>query len=345
MKQALRFLPLLAFWACSQKPQSPPSVAPRFITDTLPYDSDDPAFWLHPTQPDSSLFWGTDKDENGGVYAFNLQGKKLNHLSVFPLNRPNNCHIVQGVQLGQMGTKDLLLVSERHSHNLRVYSLPDMTPLDGGGLPMFEGETGNEYRDLMGVTGYKTNNSQGVYVFIGRKNGPKNGYIWQYWLQADSLNQGLKAQLVRKIGRFSGKKEIEALCVDTQNQHLYYSDEQVGLRQYQAHAQADTNQIALFGTTQFAEDHEGIALYQPQSGQSMLVVSDQGAGRLQFFQAQPPHKHLGYTLYQAKETDGIEIHSGPLSQFPGGLLIAMSDDKTFHLYAMNDLLQAMVKTP
>lgn len=50
-----------------------------------------------------------------------------------------------GLNLG--GKKvDIAVATERMTHKLRVFSLPDMKPIDNGGLPMFEGETGELYR-------------------------------------------------------------------------------------------------------------------------------------------------------------------------------------------------------
>ena len=46
--------------------------------------------------------------------------------------------------------------------------------------------------------------------------------------------------------------------------------------------------------------------------------------------------------FAARQTDGIDLVTGDLPGFPGGLLVAMSDDRTFHFYAIDDLLQALV---
>ena len=48
---------------------------PTVVTETVLHDTDDPAIWIHPTNPQESLVIGTDKDTDGGLYVFNLQGK------------------------------------------------------------------------------------------------------------------------------------------------------------------------------------------------------------------------------------------------------------------------------
>src|SRR5687767_11274914 len=93
-------LPLLlvAGWSCVT-PTAPPNSAsptPAFVTtDAVAEDSDDPAIWIHPTDPSKSLIIGTDK--GGGLYTFNLQGKILSDRTKTGLSRPNNIDIEQRV--------------------------------------------------------------------------------------------------------------------------------------------------------------------------------------------------------------------------------------------------------
>src|SRR3546814_8916475 len=87
--------------------------------------------------------------------------------------------------------------------------------IDNGGLPVFEGETETEYRDLMGIALY-TNPKGDIYAIVGRKTGPTDGtYLWQYLLSDDGMGK-VKATLVRKFGEYSGKKEIESIDVDNE---------------------------------------------------------------------------------------------------------------------------------
>jgi 3-phytase len=45
-------------------------------TDPLPHksDADDPAIWIHPTDPAQSLILGTDKQ--GGLHSYNIDGSQ-----------------------------------------------------------------------------------------------------------------------------------------------------------------------------------------------------------------------------------------------------------------------------
>jgi 3-phytase len=187
-------------------------IRPVIVTDSVMYDTDDPAIWVNPTDPSKSLILGTDKEEDGALYVFDLQGKVVADKVVRNLKRPNNVDVEYGLSLNNKPV-DIAVVTERFTKKLRVYSLPGMKPVDNGGLDMFAGETGFEHRDLMGISLYKDPLGK-VYAIVGRKNGPKEGeYLWQYLLEDDGHGM-VKASLVRKFGRFSGIKEIESIAVD-----------------------------------------------------------------------------------------------------------------------------------
>jgi 3-phytase len=68
---------------------------------------------------------------------------------------PNNVDVEYGLSLNGHPT-DIAVATERQTHKLRVFSLPDMQAVDGSGLEMFMGETGASYRGLMGIALYKT---------------------------------------------------------------------------------------------------------------------------------------------------------------------------------------------
>lgn len=322
-------------------------VQPVYVTEPVQYDTDDPAIWVDKNNPTNTLILGTDKDADGGLYAFDLKGKIIANKVVKPLQRPNNTAMAYGLAVAD-STMDIVVVAERLSHKIRVYRLPDMQPVDNGGIDAFVGETGTEFRDLMGIACYTNPENNQVYVIAGRKNGPTDGtYLWQYHLTANDSGT-VEASLVRKFGKFSGQKEIEAIAVDNELGYIYYCDENVGVRKYYANPEKGNEELALFGTKDFTEDNEGIAIYETGKGKGYIFISDQQATQLAVFAREGTegnaneHKLLGYVPYEALETDGIEIYSDSLnSDFPQGILVAMSEGKTFHLYSMKDLLAGM----
>ena len=151
------------------------SVKPRVVSEPVRYDSDDPAIWINRAEPAKSLVLGTDKESDGALYVFGLDGKIRHELTIRGLLRPNNVDVAYDVPLA--GRKvDIAVVAERFAHRVRVFSLPDMRPIDGGGIPVFEGERA---RDVMGVTTYTRPSDGAVFVIVSRSDrfAPKQGYL------------------------------------------------------------------------------------------------------------------------------------------------------------------------
>jgi 3-phytase len=301
------------------------------VTQTVANDSDDPAIWINRAAPESSLVLGTDKgDSTGGVYVFRLDGRIDTTRTRRPLKRMNNVDIVDGFVLG-VDTVSIAVATERGRQALRVFRLPDMTPIDNGGITVFDGDAS---RAPMGVAAYRRPRDGAVFAIVGGKSGPADGYLWQYRLTANAKGEvtGTKS---RAFGAYSGKKEIEAIAVDRTLGHVYYSDETVGIRQYRADPDApDANkELAVFGTTGFVSDHEGIAIYPTSDSTGFLLVSDQQGQRLRVFTREAPHQLRAVIPVSAKETDGIDVTATPLgADFPEGMLVMMSTDKTFHFF-------------
>lgn len=324
-------------------------IKPVFVTDTTLHDTDDPAIWVNPENPAESLILGTDKDEDGALYVFDLKGKIISEKVVRGLKRPNNVDVEYGLIINGKPV-DIAVVAERLTHKIRVFSLPDMKPIDNGGLEVYSGETGEGFRDLMGIAVYKRPSDNAIFVIPGRKNGPADNYLWQYQLQDDGQGKA-KATLVRKFGKYSQKKEIEAIAVDDALGYVYYSDENVGVRKYYADPKKGNEELALFATTGIKEDHEGISIYALNDSTGYILLSDQQANQFHVFPREGvkgnPHQHdlIKVVKVSTHESDGSEICSVPLDNtFTKGLFVAMSDNKTFQLYRWEDIAGKDLKT-
>ncbi len=318
-------------------------IKPAIVTEKVKHDSDDPAIWINPQDPAASLIIGTDKDADGALYVFDLKGKIIPDKVVTGLKRPNNVDIEYGLHLNGKLT-DIAVVTERFTHKLRIFSLPDMRPVDNGGIEVFEGETGPEFRDLMGISLYKDSSNK-IYAVVGRKSGPQEGYLWQYQLE-DAGNGTVKATLVRKFGKYSGKKEIEAIAVDDKLGYVYYSDEGFGVRKYYADPAKGNEELAVFGKDNFKADHEGISIFNATDSTGYILVSDQQANRFHIYSREGvkgnPHDHLLVkTVYlSTEESDGSDVTSLPLNgEFKKGFFVAMSTDRTFQYYRWEDILK------
>lgn len=333
---------LLVVVACGSKEGKPvvvtDSVArPVFASDSVNYDSDDPAIWINPVDPSKSLVLGTDKGGelgDGGLFAFDLQGHLVD--SVRPLKRPNNVDVAYGLLLGGKRV-DIAVCTERLANAIRVFTLPDLNAVDHGGIPVFVNEI-DSLRDPMGVALYTNPQDGAIYAIVGRKTGPIDGtYLWQYHLTDDGTGN-VKATLVRKFGNYSGKKEIESIAVDNELGYVYHSDEMHGIHKSYAHPDSSNVELALFGTNDFTEDIEGISLYKFADGTGYIIVSDQQANRFNVYPREGApgdankHQRIRYVNTSTVESDGSDVTNTALLGFPHGLFVAMSDDKTFQFY-------------
>ncbi|WP_037309593.1 phytase [Amycolatopsis orientalis] len=98
----------------SQNP-SPVAQTRAFVDDAgadpANADADDPAIWVHPENPSASVVLGTLKE--GGLAAFDLKARQLQHLAVPAGGRFNNVDVVG----------DLAVVSDRGRDRVRVYRI------------------------------------------------------------------------------------------------------------------------------------------------------------------------------------------------------------------------------
>lgn len=314
-------------------------IKPAVVTDTTLTDTDDPAIWINPVNKDSSLIIGTDKDPvNGGLYVFNLDGKIDHQRTVTGLKRPNNVDIAYGLPLNGRRV-DIAVVTERNKNRLRIFTLPDMTPVDGGGIEVFKGE---KHRQPMGIGLYTRPSDHAIFAIISRKKGPEKGYLEEYLLQ-DNGRGRVTGKLVRRFGQFSGKKEIEAIAVDNEMGYVYYCDEQAGIRKYHADPAKGDQELAIFGQGDFKADNEGISIYKLTDSTGYLIVSDQSANRFNIYPRTgtgPGHNHyekIASIPLSTVLSDGSEVTNTSLPGFPHGLFVAMSDDKTFQFYSWQDM--------
>ncbi|WP_246197780.1 phytase [Chitinophaga agrisoli] len=310
---------------------------PVVVTEPVQYDSDDPAIWINPADTAHSLIVGTDKNTDGALYVFDLDGKIVK--KVGGLKRPNNVDIAYGLSLNGQPT-DIAVTTERENNRIRIFRLPDMQPVDGGGIPVFDGE---QERAPMGISLYTRPSDKAIFAIVGRKTGPDSSYLWQYRLQDNGKGE-IAATVVRKFGRYSGIKEIESIAVDNELGYIYYSDEQAGIRKYYADPEKGNAELAIFGKGEFKADNEGISIYKTGPGAGYVLVSDQDANSFNVYRregaANAPQQH---TLLQripvsAINSDGSDVTNLPIgSRFPKGLFVVMSTDHTFHYYDWRQL--------
>ena len=321
--------------------QNTNELKPDHVTSSVNYDSDDPAIWINPQNPEASLILGTDKKENGlgGIFVFDLEGKEDTTKRIKNIDRPNNIDVAYGLKINDSTITDIAVFTERGKEQIRVYSLPSLKAIDNGGIPVF---ADSENKAVMGVALYTRAEDQAIFAIVSRKgeNAPSEGYLYQYLLSADT-NGVVSGELVRKFGKFSGGTgEIEAIAVDNELGFIYYSDEAFGIRKYYANPEKGNEELASFGQNDFKEDREGISIYKQSATTGYILVSNQQNHSFNVYPREGSsankheHKLLKSIPVQARESDGSDVTALPLSStYPKGLFVAMSDNKTFEIYS------------
>lgn len=188
-------------------------IVPDVITEKTKYDTD-PAIWVNNNDPENSIVFCTAKNRDGAVYAFDLKGRILKDKTIKGLKKPNRVDIRYNFQINKSQKVDVLAVTERERNQVRLYSVPDMTPIDNGGFKVFEDQKDLKRRTPMGLSFYQSPIDNSLYIIVSRKEGSRKNYLNQYKVQRGK--SGLSLNLVRKFGDFSGVREIEAIAVDDQ---------------------------------------------------------------------------------------------------------------------------------
>jgi 3-phytase len=327
-------------------------------SDQVPTDPDDPAIWLHPTNPAQSLVIGTNKvaAPDGALVVYGLDGKIRQTIS--GIDRPNNVDVEYGFRHGAEAI-DIAVTTERLKHRLRVFRIDPVkgTLVGIGEVPVLVGQTG-EAAEPMGIALYKRPSDSRIFAIVAPKTGGKSDYLWEYAL-TDSGSGRITGRLVRRFGTFSGigpvpdeEGEIEAVAVDDELGYVYYADERFGIRKWHAdpdHADAG-RELAVIGQSSYMGDREGLAIITSPGGLGYLVSSDQieGGTILRVYRRSGPpdrpHEH-GDALFSvetpADATDGVDATSAPLPGFPKGMVVMMnSEPKNFLFFRWDQLEKA-----
>jgi 3-phytase len=309
-------------------PAAPSAHTVQADVETTPVDTygdaaDDPAIWVHPTDPSKSLVIGTNKKL--GLDVYDLSGKRVQQLAD---GRMNNVDLRQGFRLGGREVA-LVAASNRTDKSIAVYMLdPDTLQLVNVAAETIPTGLSDPY----GICMYHDPRRNRFYAFV---NDGADGAFRQFELYADK--DRVRAKRVRD---FAVGSQAEGCVADDATGALYVAEEDVGLWRYSADPRGGAERRLIDGVKgaegvvdgRLTADVEGVGLFARADGTGFIVASSQGTDNFAVYRREGNNEFVGFFWVVANdalgidgvsETDGLEVTSAPLGpQFPGGLLVA-----------------------
>lgn len=313
----------------------------RAQTVPVPHDddaADDPAVWIHPRDPGSSLIIATNKA--GGLHTYNMDGSE--HQVVSAGVEPNNVDVLYDFRLdGQ--SRDIALATVRgSSRGMKLWMIDaatrELTDVTAGRtVPVFGGS------EPYGVCGYRSPRTGRFYVFVTNKDGE----VEQYELK--DAGRGLIG--ATKVRAFDLGSIVEGCVADHELGSLYVAQEDAGVWKFGAEPDAGGKGklIARVGENGLRQDVEGLAIYAAARGRGHLIVSSQGNNTFKVYERDGENRYVmtidpsGGRIDDVSETDGIVVTNCPTSrEFARGLFIAHDGEnargnQNFKLYAWEDI--------
>jgi 3-phytase len=314
----------------------------RAQTAPVPHKSDaadDPAIWIHPTDPAQSLILGTDKQ--GGLHIYNIDGSQ--HQLISPTCQPDNVDVLYGFVLDGKPT-DLAVASTRGSHlaGVKIWSidpatrhLTDITP--NGIIKVFKGST-----PYGSCTYHSARNGQ-YYFFVNHKDGSIEQYL---------LGEKAGAISASKVHTLKLKSTPEGCVADDELGNFFIAEERTGIWKFSAEPDGGNERtlIAKVGDHGLKSDVEGLTIYYAGGGRGYLIASSQGSNKFKVYDRQPPHNFIltidpkSGKIDDVNDTDGIAVTNCPTSPlFPKGLLVVQDGsnsggkNQNFKIYGWEDI--------
>lgn len=299
-------------------------VNPAVETEPVPHDgdaADDPAIWIHPSDPAQSTIIGTDK--RGGLAVYDLHGTQIQYL---PDGEMNNVDLRYDFPLGGEQVA-LVTASNRTKGSIAIYAV-DPTTRQLTDVSARTVETG---LSVYGCCMYHSPFSGKYYFFVNDKNGAV-----QQWEVFDNGDAKVDAALVRS---FRLQSQPEGCVADDELGHLYIGEEEKGIWKYNAEPEggAEGQLIdATYPAGHLAAQVEGLALYYTSDRKGYLIASSQGSNQFTVYRREGKNAYVttfeitgGDTADGVTHTDGIDVTNFPLGpRFPAGVFVAQDHRNT-----------------
>ncbi len=294
-------------WTRGEPPVFVSAVIETVVTTDPAVDADDPALWADARDPSRAVMFGTDKTD--GLYVHNLDGSVRQFL---PSGALNNVDLRTGFIVS--GRETVLVAAssdERYGLFLYLFDPATLATTDYGFIPTGSWEP---YGFCMGRRGDE------FYLIANSKTGEIR--IWS----VSAGETGPTATLVREL---SVGSQPEGCVVDDEADRLYVGEEDVALWRFDFDPTGSSTpvQIAAADGQRFTADIEGVTIMRDR-GQKYLIASSQGDNTFPVYRIEgDEYVYLGRftvaaseTIDAVSQTDGLDAWSGPIGDYPEGLI-------------------------
>lgn len=275
--------------------------------------ADDPAIWVHPSDPALSTILGTDKQ--GGVVVYDLAGNQIQYRAD---GNMNNIDLRYNFPLGGQAVA-LVTAGNRSGDRIAIYQINPATrllePLGDHAL------TGLQ---VYGSCMYRSPRTGKYYVFVDSKDGQS-----EQWELFDNGAGQVSAQLVRA---FDVGSQVEGCVADDELGHLYIGEEEIGIWKYGAEPEDGETRILVDSTDggHVVSNVEGLTIYYTSAHTGYLIASSQGDNTFVIYEREGANTYVqtfaiaaGNSIDAVSGTDGIDVTNFGLgSAFPQGMFIA-----------------------
>lgn len=292
--------------------------------------ADDPAIWVHPSDPSRSVVIGNDK--GGALEVYDLAGNRIQRItgSFF-----GNVDVRTGFRTGTR-TVDIVVVSRG---GIRIYAIDPATRQLSNITDSASGSISTAI-DGEGLCLYHSPRTGAMYVFTNDRSGRVN----QHELR-DADGDGKVEAVLRR--NWDVGTETEGCVADDVHAAFYISEESAGIWKYDAEPGGGTGTGARTRVDRprasgghIRPDAEGLTIVDTGGGAGYLIVSSQAASNTAnsyiVYDRQGGNAFIrefqvngGAQTDNCGRTDGIAATAKPLGPaFPRGMFVCQDNSNT-----------------
>ncbi|WP_134684872.1 phytase [Brevibacillus migulae] len=287
--------------------------------------ADDPAVWVHPSDPAKSKFITTNK--KSGLIVYDLAGKEIKS---YPFGKLNNVDLRYNFKLGSK-TIDMVGATDRTEgkNSIEIYS--------------FDGEKGtlenivdpqhpitSAVSEVYGFSFYHSPKTGKYYAMLTGKDGEFEQY--------ELIDNGKGQVQGKKVREFRLLSQTEGMVADDEYGYLYIGEEDVALWRFTAEPDEGNKGkiVDVVNGERLTEDVEGLTIYYAADGKGYVIASSQGNNTYAIYDREGSNAYIGSfaigdskTIDGTGDTDGIDVIGVGLGQnYPHGIFITQDGANT-----------------